>query len=244
MNFDTLIVVKSLQGRWITAPYVRPSGIGLDRSTQHPPITLNSTLRSSASVASSRPVPIRLSRAPMPLAMVRSVSAGSSWPSRVFTYSARRSDRRSFSGAGPVGLVWPATSRQDGALASPRRDGVEPAVVIPAHLRIRDERRRSRPEQEFDRQPVVAQPVIDDIAERLCRVVAQAQLQVRQIDPVIGPQLVARPRLHRRAVQVQRAPGSGRRRTPRSRRLSGTRSRCRPDSRALSDRRPWCPGRW
>ena len=193
-------------------------------STQHPPITLNSTLRSSASVASSRPVPIRLSRAPMPLAMVRSVSAGSSWLSRVFTYSARRSDSRSFSGAGPVGLVWPATSRQDGLRAARVGDGVEPAVVIPAHLRVRDEGRRSRPEQELDRQPVVAQPVIDDIAERLS--------PLRRAGPASGS-----PDRSRYRPATGRPPASapppckgpeplhsGRRHMPRSRRLSGTRS--------------------
>src|SRR5215471_4762888 len=80
--------------------------------TQPQSTTLNSTLRSSASFASSLPMPIKFSCEPTPIALVRVFSAAASASRRCLTYCARCSEMRSLTGSEPLALVWPTMSRQ------------------------------------------------------------------------------------------------------------------------------------
>jgi len=72
---------------------------------------LNSTRRSRASLASSRPVPMRFSLAPTPVATNLSESRGSLVSSWRLIASALKTESLSLSCAGPVGEVWPTISR-------------------------------------------------------------------------------------------------------------------------------------
>src|SRR5215472_11384501 len=70
--------------------------------TQPQSTTLNSTLRSSASFASSLPMPIKFSCEPTPIALVRVFSAAASASRRCLTYCARCSEMRSLTGSEPL----------------------------------------------------------------------------------------------------------------------------------------------
>ena len=80
----------------------------------------NSTLRSSASGASSAAVPMMDSREPTPFAAVRLASGGSDCTSSACTRCARHKDYRSLVAGEPVGLVCLVTWRQVSRTTAPR----------------------------------------------------------------------------------------------------------------------------
>src|ERR1700730_12136273 len=74
-------------------------------------MTLNSTRRSTESLASSLAVPTINSRDPRPVAIKCPTSSLASASIRSLTYPARRVDSRSLTAARPLALVWPTISR-------------------------------------------------------------------------------------------------------------------------------------
>ncbi len=131
--------------------------------------------------------------------MTRLPSCGSSRSSRRLIDSARSTERRSFSGSGPVRLLCPLTSRQSIGPQRPYGDLLYPKTIGFADFRVGPKRRRSWSKQELYRETPRTQAIIDDIAERLRGRRTTAEPPVGEINAVVHAQLIA----SRQAPSVQ-----------------------------------------
>ena len=166
--------------------------------------TLNSTRRSSASLASSLPVPTTISRDPLPVAISRPAKGMLLVLQTVLDVVGAQAgqaivDRRKPGGAG-------VADHFEAALLGrgPLRELFEPGIVGRADAPVVDELGRARLEQEFDRELVALQPVIDHLAEGVHRGAGAAQPVIGEIDAVEHAQLLAARRLQRALIDVER----------------------------------------
>src|SRR6516225_6440617 len=108
-------------------------------------------------------------------------------------------DRRQSRRAGVADDLQTALARR-----SSLGDLLEPGVVGRADATVRIELGRAGLEQEFHRQLVALEPVIDDLAERIHRLPGAVKLEVGEIDAVQYAQLFAARRLQRALLDVER----------------------------------------
>ena len=195
----------------IPAPRLSEPGCLLCRASgqvDRPPpphgATLNSTRRSSASLASSLPVPTTISRDPLPVAISRPAQGALLVLQPVLDVVGAQAgqaivDRRK---AGCAGMA----DHFEAALLGrgPLRDLLEPGIVGRADAAVVDELGRARLEQELDRELVALQAVIDHLAEGVHRGAGAAQLVIGEIDAVEHAQLLAARRLQRALIDVER----------------------------------------